>query len=159
MVTKVFSNKYEVMLDTEDSHLLEEYNWHINVCQKRPYLRARINIEDGLKKYIFFQHLILGKPPRGKRIFFKDSNSLNLQKSNIEIISCSKFSHITYKKKENNKNLKKDYKGVSVQFVARIKIKNKIKTLGYFENIEDAAHAYNRKAKELYGNNAILNSL
>jgi len=43
------------------------------------------------------------------------------------------------------------------RFIAVIRINNKGKSIGYFDTAIEAAKAYDKKAKELYGENAILN--
>jgi hypothetical protein len=155
------SQNLNVLIDDEDFDKVKDYHWHLKKSTNRFYARTFIkNAERKTKKQsLMLQHLIVGKAPQGQRLFFKDGNSLNCQKSNLVFISPSEASHTFYKKVQKNKNSKGLFKGVMVQYVARIKYKNKIITLGYFTNEEDAAKAYNNKVNELYGENAKLNFL
>lgn len=145
-----------VQIDDEDYDLLNGYNWY--ACKSGNFLYARTYFNEGEeRKSIFLQHLIVGKPPKGKRILFKDKNPLNCQKANIEFVSYGQAAHYFYKKSKKSKNAQEQFRGVVVQYVARIKFNNKILVLGSFENERDAAQAYNRKALELYGDKAVIN--
>jgi hypothetical protein len=63
-----------------------------------------------------------------------------------------------------SKNATSKYKGVSFHPVCglwrgRIKLKGKVFSLGYFKTPEEAGLAYNKKAKELFGDHAYLNKI
>ncbi len=146
------------LLDDDDYERVKHISWFIQNSSNRYYVRAFIE-EDGIKKSLFLQHLILGKAPKGTRLFFKDGNSLNCQKSNLEFISSSTASHNYYKKRKPSKNSKEKFRGVTVLYLAKIKYKNKVISLGQFTNEADAARAYNLKAQELYGLHAITNEI
>lgn len=158
MSSILLKNEYNVVVDDEDEHYLKLYNWYISKSQKRGYVRAKLK-ENGEKKTVFLQHLVCGKPPKGMVLHFKDKNPLNCSKSNIEFITQSALSHLSYKLKGINKNCNVPFKGVIVQYIAKIKFKNKLITIGYFKNEYQAALAYNKKAIELFGDKAVLNNL
>ena len=93
------------------------------------------------------------------RVDHKDQNKLNCQRNNLREANRSQNG-------ANRKKLKhgvtSQYKGVSIEprtgkFAARITINQKTKHLGNFETERQAAHAYDRKAKELFGEFAYLN--
>lgn len=157
MKTITLSGK-KIYVDDEDAYLLNEYNWHISQSMSRFYLRSIYKV-DNKKKSIFFQHLIIGQPPKGKRLFFKDGNSLNLQKENLEFITNSEFSHRTHNDNRNCQRSKNKFRGVVVQYISRIKINGKIVVLGCFKSEKQAAEAYNQKALEVYGKAARLNKI
>jgi hypothetical protein len=95
----------------------------------------------------------------GKVVHHEDGNGLNNTKENLRIVTVS----------ENNKYVRKrgraassKYKGVSLEkrngkWRAGIKSDGKHKNLGYFENQEDAARAYDEAAKIYHGEYAVLN--
>lgn len=155
------TNNQFVLIDEEDYELVQDYNWYASKSGERYYARTFVKSEENpqKKKSLFIQHLIIGTAPRGKRISFKDKNSLNCQKSNLEFVSCSEAAHSYYKKVSYNKNTTEKFKGVVVQYSARIKFKNKVFNLGSFSNELDAAKAYNNKAIELYGDRASINNI
>ncbi|MFN3851950.1 MAG: hypothetical protein ACK4NY_21110 [Spirosomataceae bacterium] len=145
-----------VFIDDEDYDKVKDYCWSVSKSGNFQYARAFYKIGNK-QKSVLLQHLIVGKPPKGQRILFKDKNALNCQKENIEFVSCGQAAHHYYKKHKNSKNAQERFRGVIVQYVARIKFNNKILVLGSFENERDAAQAYNKKALELYGDKAVIN--
>lgn len=155
------SHNLFAVVDDEDFDSVNNYHWKASPSTNKYYARTFLKDINTKKKRtsLLLQHLVVGKAPKGKRIFFKDGNPLNCQKCNIEFISNSEASHRYYKKTKTNKNATETFRGVIVQFIARIKYKNKIITLGNFTNEKDAANAYNIKARELYGERAVLNLL
>ena len=154
-------NQY-AFVDDEDYDLVKNYIWTASLSRKvRYYARTFIKSEDGEKKTIslFLQHLILGMPPTGKRLFFKDGNPLNCQKSNLEFVTFGQASHSYYQKNKHCKNAKENFKGVTVSYIARIGYDNKSIIIGTFDSELSAALAYNQKAIELFGEKAVLNPI
>lgn len=161
-MTKIALNQnFVVIVDDEDFDLVKNYRWHANQSKDRYYARAfEVDVNNPKKrKTILLQHLIVGKAPAGKRLSFKDNNTMNCQKSNLEFISRSQAAHNYYKKVKCNKNNTEKFKGVSVLYTAQIKYKNKMYRLGSFSNEYEAAKAYNLKAMEFYGDRAKINEL
>lgn len=155
------SNNKFVLIDDEDYDLVKNYRWVASKSLKKYYARTYFFQDNNLdnKKSMLLQHLIIGKPPKDKRLSFKDGNSLNCQKNNLEFITRSEAAHNHYKKVNYNKNTTEKFKGVIVSYSARIKFQNKIINLGSFSNELDAAKAYNTKAIELYGHRAKINNV
>lgn len=94
-------------------------------------------------------------------IHYKDKNSLNLKRDNLEVIN-TQIRHFGEKKAKNNTS---GYKGVSFKkhakkYEAYIKLDDSKKHLGYFSNAIDAAREYNKAAIEYFGENyALLNNI
>lgn len=155
------SNNKFVVIDDEDYDLVKNYRWFACKCSKKYYARTYYIQDENLgdRKSLLIQHLIVGKPPKGKRLSFKDGNSLNCQRNNLEFITRSEAAHNYYKKVNYNKNTTEKFKGVIVLYSARIKFQNKIINLGNFSNELEAAKAYNNKAIELYGQRAKVNNV
>jgi len=152
-------NKY-AQIDEEDYHLVKNYAWTASSSRNvRYYARTFIKSDDGTKKNtsLFLQHLIVGAPPAGMRLFFKDGNPLNCQKSNLEFVTFGQASHSHYQKNKLCRNAKENFRGVAVSYTARIGYNNKSIVLGTFDSELEAALAYNQKAKELFGEKAVLN--
>lgn len=149
-------NEHLIKLDDEDANLFYHFKWYISKSRGgRPYVRAFYLDEQNKRKSVFLQHLILGYPSKGQRLIFKDNDSLNLQKSNLEYISCGEFAHLYHKNPNDAYN--KKYRGVGVYYASRIKYKNKTITIGFFKSELEAAKAYDKKAVELYGDKAKIN--
>lgn len=154
-------NKY-AFIDEEDYDLVKNYVWVASLSRKiRYYARTFVKLEIGDKKTscLHLQHVIVGTPPTGKRLFFKDGDPLNCQKSNLEFVTYGQASHSYYHKDKHCKNAKENFRGVTVSYTARIGYNNKSLILGTFDSELNAALAYNRKALELFGEKAVLNTI
>ena len=89
-----------------------------------------------------------------------DRNKLNNLRSNLRPATARQNSCNRGKRKNNTSG----YTGVcwhkqNKKWLARIRIDGKMKHLGYFDDIKDAAQAYNEAALELHGEFAVLNIL
>lgn len=147
-------------VDDEDYNLVKNYAWTASSSRNiRYYARTFIKSKEGKKTSLFLQHLIVGTSPAGKRLFFKDGNSLNCQKSNLEFVTFGQASHSHYQKNKICKNAKENFRGVTVSYIARIGYNNKSIILGTFDSELKAALAYNQKAIELFGEKAVLNAI
>ena len=101
---------------------------------------------------------ILFKPPIGTNVHFIDNNALNLQRSNILIMSNSADRHNKIHTQHNKHSKSSKYKGVSwhkAKHNWRSQIKKRY--LGSFKTDIEAAWAYDKAAKEEYGQFAKLN--
>lgn len=87
-----------------------------------------------------------------------DNNKLNNNVSNLRWCNLQQNQF----NRSKGEGTTSKYKGVhwhkrDNKYVVHIKINGKQKHLGYFDSEEDAANAYNEKAKELFGDFAKLN--
>ena len=87
-----------------------------------------------------------------------DHDGLNNCKSNLRIATLSENRRNSRKAKDTSSK----YKGVSwhknnKKWEVKIGFNYKKIHIGYFNNIKEAAEAYNKKAKELFGEFAYLN--
>lgn len=103
--------------------------------------------------------IILGVTDKKVIIDHRDGNGLNNRRSNLRI--CTHAENI-----RNMRNLKRGsskYKGVrrkpDGKFDANVEMHGKCYYLGRFIKEEDAAIAYNKKATELFGEFANLNTI
>ncbi|MBU1260519.1 MAG: HNH endonuclease [Planctomycetes bacterium] len=141
------------MVDAEDYPKLSKYNWLLarnrgNKCYAVCY--------EG--KLILHMHRMIMNAPKGKVVDHKDRNGLNNTKSNLRLATysqnccnriisrpkSSKYRGVIYIKKTN-------------KYRAGIAIKGEKIHLGCFENEEAAGRAYDKAAKELHGEFAVLN--
>jgi hypothetical protein len=58
---------------------------------------------------------------------------------------------MTHKKNEDK------YLGVILEYIARIRVNNKLKVIGVYNSAQEAAIAYDLEAKKIYGDKAVLN--
>ena len=87
-----------------------------------------------------------------------NGNPLDNRKSNLRICTNAE----NQRNRGVNKNNTSGYKGVcwakqNKKWKARIKHNGKLIHLGYYKDKEEAARAYDKKAKELHGEYAYLN--
>ncbi len=99
------------------------------------------------------------KPDNTRRYWvrFKDGNPYNCQLSNLEWSTLSNVVRNTTK--TDNQFGYRGVVKVGKKFAAIIYINRKPVHLGYFENPEDAAEAYNKKSIELFGITKSLNKI
>lgn len=139
-----------------DFAALVKHRWHAHRVKNTHYA-ARY--EAGQRNKVFMHRQILGAPSE-TLIDHRDGNGLNNQRRNIRFCT-SKQNASSFRTKKNKKSR---FRGVfwrpeTGKWRARIwpaDARTGIH-LGYFEIEEDAARAYDKKAKELYGKFAQLN--
>lgn len=144
------------LVDDEDYEYLNQWKWHAHKQTRSGYRAIRaVN-----KKIIIMARVIMGLEDKGLLIDHKDRNGLNNQKSNLRL--CTKQQN-NFNKTPHKTSTSK-YLGVCLEkrlknrkWRATITHNYKQIPLGRFENEQDAAAAYNLKAKELFGEFANLN--
>lgn len=104
----------------------------------------------------YLHNFLLKTPPRltGDHI---DGNKLNLKRTNLRIATYAQQNQNTARKKKDK--LPKGIRFRANKYEARIGYENSEIYLGRFIKIEDAVAAYNDKARQLYGLNALLSIL
>ena len=146
-------------VDDADYDFLMQWKWQAQSHHNIWY--AKRNISKNGKFSTFKMHrLLLGLTDTKRKCDHIDHNGLNNQRSNLR--ECSHKENMYNRKKKKGCNSK--YVGVSVtKVVYKTTIRAKIckdnvhYRLGIFKTEELAAHAYNEKAKELFGEFAYLN--
>jgi hypothetical protein len=155
-----YSNLF-VMVDDEDYEKVILYYWY---GMKESYGRiyafttADYNKLTGKRKTIRMHRLIMGVTDRKIQIDHIDRNGLNNQKDNLRL--CNHSQNQQNKIKRNN--CSSQYKGVSrpkdrKNWKVEIYFNGNYLRIGTFKSEEEAAKAYDEKAKELHGEFALLN--
>jgi hypothetical protein len=140
------------IVDAEDYPGLSKHKWYANRAKRTCYARGTIE-----GRHVRMHRQIL-TAPRGLVVDHINRNGLDNRKSNLRI--CTHFQN-----QQNRRpalNCRSKYKGVrwskrDKKFRAGIMHNKKSYYLGMFENEIDAAKAYDKKAKELFGEFAYLN--
>lgn len=140
-----------VEFDDYDYHVLREHN--LFIASRSNVVMVVFVSKNGNKTSAPVAKLLLGV--EGNYIIhYKDGNTLNLKRDNLEAIQ-HQVAHFK-QKKPNPETATSKYKGVSwnkfaKKWSASIKLDYQKKHLGYFKCEEDAALAYNAAAIELFG--------
>jgi hypothetical protein len=140
--------------DDEDYDDVNKYKWfaqHIGeqwYASSAPKHNAHILLHRYLMKVTEFKI----------KVDHIDGNGLNCQRSNMRLCTQSQ----NMRNRGANKNNKSGFKGVSFdkrssKWVAGIKLNRKRISIGFYAAPEEAARAYDEKAKELFGEFAHLN--
>ncbi len=148
------------LVDDEDWEFLMQWKWYAAYAPNAHtfYAQHQAYFPDGTQKCIKMHRLIMQEFDRNVFIDHEGSDGLNNQKYNLRRSTRS----------QNGQNRKKNIKGTSKykgvkryppkgNWVARISANGKRYHIGYFDNENDAAIAYNEKAKQLHGVFAKLN--
>jgi len=153
-VTHPRRSNLKFIMDYKDIKLLGGHTW--NFIGKRKYVYTRTALGDK----VFLQNLMLGKEKKSEDqvVAFIDGNPHNLRRSNLRIMFRSEVCHNREWPKENTSG----FRGVHWADYARkyrcnINCSGVRYELGLFTDKVEAAKAYNKMAKKLYGKLAKLN--
>lgn len=141
------------IIDDEDFELVSQYKW----CALDNHGFGFYAVSRTKDQVAVYMHRLIMGEPVGVLIDHKNRNSLDNTRKNLRLATVS----------QNGGNRKAHgqgsiYKGVvyipkSETYQVRIACQKKRIFLGYFENELDAAKAYDRSAKRLFGEFAKLN--
>jgi hypothetical protein len=150
---KLTHNKI-ALVDDKDFDYLNKFHWKAFLNRGTTTFYAYSKIKG---KRIFLHRFLLN-PPENILIDHIDGNGLNNQKNNLRFCSASQ-NRMNVNKISNfkNKPTSSKFKGVVIVNKKYIRCKIGAKYLGYFKTEIDAAKAYDREAKKLYGEFANLN--
>lgn len=153
------------LVDDEDFDFLNQWKWHAKVNGKKRNgfyavrsFHFRKSSGEHTCRTVFMHRVLMGVDDKSYReieVDHIDHNGLNNTKINLR--KSSRSQNCINRRKNNIKKYRGVTKLLSGNFQATIKINQKSLSLGAFKNIDDAAKAYDSKAKELFGQFAILN--
>lgn len=153
------------MVDDDIFHLLEFVPFHAAKSRGRIYARSNRELLEG-KRHTYLHWIVIAPSfHKSFQIRFRDGNTLNCQRHNLDYVEKSVNTQI-HSKLQKGRKKKSKYLGVgkvmnprlkSERWSAQTKHNGKIIYLGKFSTERDAAIAYNTKMIELYGPNCRLN--
>lgn len=149
---------YFTLVDDEDYKWLNKHSWHLG---GRRYVCTNAKRKCGKRKTIKMHRLILGlKEFDGICGDHKNGNRLDNRRCNLRM--CTRAQNSQNRKIHRNKDIK--YKGVywhktKNKWLVQINCNRKCYYVGYFNNIKEAASAYNKKAIKFFNEFARLNEV
>lgn len=159
MKTITLTRGYEAIVDDDDYDELIEKNWCISSNRKngKRYAVCTTHPRGERSEYM---HRVIMKAPKGKHIDHINSDGLDNRKCNLRFCNNSQ-NHMNVGLRSDNTS---GYKGVSYskgikKWSSKIWKDGKSIFLGYFDDKDDAARAYNRAAESLFGDFASLNKI
>lgn len=155
------------LVDDADFEWLNQWKW---CAQKSRHTYYAVRVKSkGLKQIQIFMHKLILNPPDGLKTDHINHSGLDNRRQNLRVCTLAENQWNQRLRKEMGE-YKSEYKGVSWNkgqkykggrykggWRARIGIDKKQMYLGYFQSEIDAAKAYDKKAKELFGEFAETN--
>lgn len=152
------------LVDDEDYEWLNQWRWHARKDSKTYYAGRSVYMGGGSKNpriRTISMHRLIINIPDGIDVDHIDHDGLNNQKHNLRIATRTQNQY----NRTSRHGSSSKYKGVTIlqkgkekgRISAEIRCGKKRICLGHFRNEEDAARAYDQKAKELFGEFATLN--
>lgn len=142
----------QAIVDDEWFPILYLFNWHYQEESKGGYARKMITI-DGKQKPLWM-HRLIANCPQGMFVDHINHNKLDNRRENLRLVTVRENGM----NREVSKTNKSGIKGVSY-FRKRWRAIIGRKLIGYFDTKEEAAKAYNKAAKNLFGDYAKLNKV
>lgn len=138
---------------------LSKYKWYSTTSG---YAQRYIYVGKGVSISEFMHRRIMGAKGRNQYVDHINGNKSDNRRENLRLVSPHQS--VTNVPKRNIKNPTSKYKGVSQsnssgKWRSRIISNGKEHLLGLYMTQEDAAIAYNRAARELFGEYALLNKI
>ena len=151
-----------ILIDEEDFERVSKHGWSIQRNRPRSSSKFRLYVKATIKnKKISMHRFIMNATDSTIHIDHINGNTFDNRRTNLRFASRSQNA-INAQKTSNPKS--SIYKGVSYfklskKWKAQIMLNKKSIYLGLFINEKEAALAYNKEAKALFGEFAVLNDV
>ncbi len=142
------------IVDDEDFERISQLKWHAHRRRNTYYAKKHIT-ENGRYVHLPMQNAVMDVP-RSVLVDHKDRNGLNNTRNNLRICTKAQNQRNQGRRCDNTSG----FKGVrrhGEKWQAQIALNGVQKHLGNFNTPEEAAHAYDKAARELHGEFAYLN--
>lgn len=138
---------YFARIDETDAPEVGKYNWHVHRSSDQLYY-AVTDIWSGGKRSTLRLHRLITQAFDGETVDHINHNGLDNRRSNLRI--CNQSENIASARKKRGAT--SHYKGVWFDKVrGKWSAQCGQQKLGRFDQEEDAARAYDKKARELFG--------
>jgi hypothetical protein len=148
---------YVALVDDDDYEWLNQWKWFVLVCKRTSYAVRNSRVTDGLPRHLIYMHRVLMGKLNEAQVDHIHHNGLDCRR--LELRACSVAQNAYNRGKQAGSSR---YKGVSWypqlgKWVAQIHPNGTRKHLGYFDSETAAAAAYNKAAREYWGEFAFVN--
>lgn len=143
-------------VDDLDFENLNQYSWYGQAAKNTVYA-VRVIGKFPFQRTTLMHREIMGFP-KNMEIDHINGNGLDNRRSNLRICTTAQNQRNSKKRADNTSG----YKGVVFykpynKWMAHIRMNGKKKTIGYFDTAEQAARAYDKAAREMFGEFAKTN--
>jgi hypothetical protein len=153
-----------VLVDGEDFEILNQFKWFLFESSGIKYARGYLKSKD---KHKPLMHRVIMGVVREPSILIdhKNRNGLDNRRSNLRICTRAENQYNAIGRRESKhsrfKGVSKmpDTRNLSKPWIAQIQKEGKVFRLGNFATENQAAEAYNEKAKEIFGEFSRLNKV
>lgn len=155
---KLTQNKF-ALVDNKNYNLLSQDKWCAQKIHSVYYAVRNIVINQKIKRILMHREIMKNQLKDNEEVHHMNGNGLDNREKNLIVVTKSQ--HRMTRGKQKTKASSK-YKGVywnkqHKKWVVQIRSNRERIYLEYFNNEVDAAKAYDKKAKELFGKFAKLN--
>lgn len=145
---------HTVLVDDPDQALAAGFSWYVVRDGHQLYAYANVKV-DGRPTTLKMHRLLLAAPP-GTSVDHRNRNGLDNRRENLRLATAREQQHNQASRPGTSR-----FKGVYAygsRWRAMIRLPNgRRKSLGYFDEEADAAHAYDKAASEIHGDFERLN--
>lgn len=152
---------YKVKIDREDLERVSAHSWRVTKgTTGRKRVVTSIRTPQGVRALTLGKFLM--NPPKGKQVYPRRFNDeLDYRKSNLIVCTLSERQRQLPKKRTSATST---YRGVSYSastktWRAGIEVNGRSLNLGHFKSEDEAALAYNKAAREHFGDSAYQNQI
>lgn len=144
------------VIDREDAGNVTLHRWYPHRKGNNVYARTKLVQADGSSRWVRM-HVFIMNPPPGIDIDHKDRDGLNNRRENLRFATTTQNLA-----NSRQRERKAPYKGTfwdnhNAKWRAEVYVNGKRIRLGRFAHPEDAARAYDRAAREAFGEFAVCN--
>lgn len=140
---------YRILIDDDIAPAILARKWHVSRRSYGVYFATTIWTYNG-KSYEVRLHRIIAEAPPGVLVDHRNGNTLDNRRENLRWCTNSQNAQ---NRSDGHKGIA-GYRGVTIErnrFRAKIKVGGQSIHIGYFDTPEEASEAYEKKAKELFG--------
>ena len=151
----------KVKIDEEDKKRVNQHSWRVTKgTTGRPRVVTSVRTPQGVRTLTLGKFLM--NPPKGKQVYPRRFNDgLDYRKHNLVVCTLKERQRLLPKKRTETSS---NYRGVSYirsqkKWRAAIEVNGKTINLGNYKSEVEAAKAYNKAAREHFGDIAYQNSV